>query len=229
MASFLQLVNNARREAGVSGAALLSLGGTLSEESARFKAWVADAWTDLQTEKGDLDFLRAEFSFSTVAAQRAYTTTDAGVNASFANWKPDTSVRAYRISEGVGDEQVVPFIPYQQFRDLYNFGTNRTLQQRPTFYTIDPTKQLLFGPTPDAVYNINGEYYKAPAALTADADVPAVEDKWHPLIVWYALRYYAYFESATEVLARAELHIDRLLPKFLNDRLPQIGFGAPLA
>ena len=40
--------------------------------------------------------------------------------------------------------------------------------------------------------------------LAVDADVPEMPVQFHNLIKYYAIEHYGYFESAPEVLARAE-------------------------
>jgi hypothetical protein len=50
MATFLDLVNLARSEAGVASGDLATLQTGLTLESNRFKNWVKNAWNDIQTK-----------------------------------------------------------------------------------------------------------------------------------------------------------------------------------
>jgi len=231
MSTFLQLVNDSRRECGAanSGVALATLGGTLSHEAARFKQWVVDAWVDIQRVKRTWQFMEREFSFNTTAGVQGYKSSDAAVAlTSFANWKRNT-LRAYLTATGVPDEQLLGFVDYPTFRNLYMFGNMATTRQRPVVYSIDPDKQIVLGPVPDAVYTIRGWYYKAPQTLAIDADLPLVDEEFHRLIVCKVMEKYGWWESAPEVLRRGELEGGRLMSQLEMDYLPKITFGATLA
>lgn len=225
--TYLQLVNRARQEGGASGAALSSLGGVLSQESQRFKDWVNEAWQEVQVHCADWDFMRLDFSFSTTIGDQTYTAADAGLT-SFRNWKRD-SFRAYTTSLGFGDEQLLGYCDWETFRNLYLYGNQRTVTGRPVLFSVKPDKSLVIGPVPDADYTVLGEYFKAPGALVADGDTPTIDDAYHMLIVWRAVHSYGLYEAAPEVVAKAEVHIKRLMSKLENDRMPEIGSGPPLA
>ncbi len=226
---YLQLVNRARQEGGVSGAALLSLGGTVSQETQRFKAWVNEAWRELQIHCKDWDFMRSDFEFDTTAAVQTYTAASLSTPlTSFRNWKRDT-FRAYTTSIGFGDEQILRFEPWESFRNLYLYGNQRSTTGRPVLFSIKPDKSLVIGPVPDAVYTINGEYFRQATDLVGDTDEPGITDEYHMLLVWRALRAYGLYESAAEVVVRADGEIKRLMSKIENDQMPEVTSGPPLA
>lgn len=228
--NYLQLVNRARQEGGVSGSALASLGGTLSQESQRFKDWVNEAWRELQTHVQDWDFMRSDFSFTTTANVSEYTAATLSTPlTSFRNWKRD-SFRLYTTATGFGDEQILGFLDYETFRNQYLFGAQRDVRARPVLFSIKPNKTLVLGSVPDSSgYTVVGEYFRLPGDLVADADTPGITTEYHMLIVWRAVREYALYESAAEVLARADQNIARLMSKIENDQMPEITSGPPLA
>lgn len=227
--NYLQLVNRARQEGGVSGAALVSLGGTVSQETQRFKDWINEAWRELQVHCKDWDFMRSDFSFDTVAAQQTYVAASLSTPlTSFRNWKRDT-FRAYTASVGFGDEQILRFEPWDSFRNLYLYGSQRSTTGRPVLFSIKPDKSLVIGPVPDAVYTVNGEYFRQATDLTGDTDTPGITDEYHMLLVWRALRAYGLYESASEVVVRADGEIKRLMSKIENDQMPEVTSGPPLA
>ena len=230
MSTFLQLVNQARDECAASGADLSSLGGTLSKQNVLFKKWVGDAWTSLQRRHQYWGFMERDFSFPTTAGVDTYAASDGAVNlTSFREWKVD-SFRAYLTATGVSDEQLLAGpISVQPFRDLYQFGTNSTVQQRPIAFTIDPRQRIVLGPTPNDIYTIRGKYYKAPQVLSADGDIPDVDTYYHDLIVFMAMEKYALYQSASEVLARAQLEGGRLMRELEAHYLPKIEAPDPLA
>ena len=66
--TFLQLINRARQECGVTGPDLTTVTG-LTGESLRFYNWINSAWVDIQTAHEDWQFMRLPFQFNTVASQ----------------------------------------------------------------------------------------------------------------------------------------------------------------
>jgi len=224
--NYLQLVNRARTECGVSGNDLTTTVGQ-SGENARFTNWVSTAYVDIQTARDDWDFLRGTFNFNTVAQQQTYTDSDAGISSDFGNWKND-SFRC-SLNASFEDEQLMAYMPYQEFRNLYQYGSMRTTYSRPVVVSFEPDKGIAFGPVPDQVYHINGEYYKKPIEFSADTDTPRFPDRYHMIIVYKAMMYYGGFESAPEVFSRGEYEFRRLIERLHIDQLPTTVSGPPLA
>jgi hypothetical protein len=224
--NLLQLVNQTRVECGVSGPTLSSV-QNLSGESARILAWVQQAWIDVQTSKEDWLFLRETFEFNTVASQWEYTAANAGLT-DFGNWKRD-SFRASSVGNLYRDEQLLNYMDWSTYRNLYRYANMRNTLARPVVVSITPNKDLAFGSTPDQAYVINGEYYTQPVSLSADTDIPGIPDRFHMIIVYRAMMYYAGYESAPEVLARGDFEYRRLYSRMEIDQLPTIVSGPPLA
>lgn len=232
--TYLEMVNRVRREAGESGSDLVSLGGTLAASNTRIKSWVNEAWIDIQRLHAQWQFMLSDFSFTTTIGVGTYTAATLSTPiTTFKNWKLDT-FRAYNTAAGFPDEQLLPYLPFAAFRNMYLFGDMRTTQTRPTFYSVDQSKALRLGPLPDAIYTVNGQYWRLPEGFTADSDTPqttapAFTEDYHMLIVWKALESYGLFESATEVLVRAQRESMKVLSRLQIDQLPTMGYGAPLA
>jgi hypothetical protein len=224
--NLLQLVNQTRVECGVSGPTLSSA-QNLTGESARILAWVQQAWIDVQTSKEDWLFLRETFEFNTVASQWEYTAANAGLT-DFGNWKRD-SFRASSVNNLYRDEQLLNYMDWTTYRNLYRYANMRNTLARPVVVSITPNKDLAFGSTPDQIYTINGEYYTQPVSLTADIDIPGIPARFHMIIVYRAMMYYAGYESAAEVLARGDFEYRRLYSRMEIDQLPTIVSGPPLA
>lgn len=225
--NLLQLVNQTRIECGVSGPALATA-QSQSGESARIVAWVQQAWIDVQTSKEDWLFLREPFTFNTVADQWQYNAaTDCGLT-DFGNWKRD-SFRASTVGNNYQDEQLLNYMEWTTYRNLYRYANMRNTKARPVVVSITPEKDLAFGSIPDQAYVIDGEYYTQPVSLTADTDSPAIPARFHMIIVYRAMMYYAGYEAAPEVLARGDFEYRRLYARMEIDQLPTIVSGAPLA
>lgn len=233
MSTFLQLVNIARQEAGVASNDLTTLQGTLSTETNRFKNWIGREWLRVQADKPDWQFMRRSSQFTLTASKYLYSPTEVGAAATpaftaatFGNWKRD-SFRIY--STDYTDEMLAGFMPWETFRNVYQYGSMRNSLSRPVAFSVAPDKSLAFGITPDLGYGVVFEYYTAPLALSADGDTPTMPAQFHDLIVYRALRAYGVFMAAPEVLQRADMEIARIHPKLLADQLPVFLSGPPLA
>ena len=228
--TFLELVNRLRVECGVSGPALSTVAGQLAgSENARMVAWIQQAWIDIQTSKEDWLFLREPFQFNTVTQQQIYTPAQAGITTTdFGNWKRD-SFRCSSVGSNYADEQLLNYMEWTTFRNLYIYANMRFTYARPVVVTIDPHKNLGFGAIPDIPYVIVGEYYTQPVPLTLDADEPAIPTRFHMMIVYRAMMYYAGYEAAPEVMSRGEFEYKRLASRLEIDQLPTVVSGPPLA
>ena len=224
--NLLQLVNQARVECGVSGPALTTAVGQTGE-SGRMVAWVVQAWTDIQTSKEDWLFMRESFDFNTTANVWEYSPTDAGLT-DFGNWKRD-SFRCASDLTLFRDEQLLNYMEWTTFRNLYRYANMRNTTARPVVVSIMPNKDLAFGSTPDGIYVIDGEYYTQPVTLAADADTPLLPTRFHMAIVYRSMMYYAGYEAAPEVMARGDFEYRRLYSRMEIDQLPTLISGPPLA
>lgn len=228
---YLGFVNRTRVECGVSGsnAALTTLIG-VSGENARIANWVRAAWNDVQTVKEDWDWKRRPFEFNTVTQQQTYTPAQTGVGVQFGNWKRD-SFRCSLVGQNYADEQLLNFMEFTTFRNLYQYGNMRRTYARPVVVSITPgsSKNLAFGSIPDQPYVITGEYYAAPYDLVNDTDTLDIPTRFELLVVYRAMMYYGGYESAPEVYQRGELEFKRLMNRLNIDQLPTIVSGPPLA
>lgn len=223
--SFLQMVQRLRQESGTSGNGPVTVAAQTGDYK-RLVDWISTAWMDIQNERRDWFFMRQAISFNTVAGQRAYTAEQAGV-ASFGNFKRD-SFRQYRVSIGFGSECDIYFLPYDQFRNMYMRNSTRTLTGQPLNFTIDPSKNFLLGPIPDAIFNINGEGYAMPTEFALDADRSTMPSQYHMAIVWKALQYYGTYEAASESFDRGKTAYDAIMSPLYVDQLPEFCLGEPL-
>ena len=224
--NLLELVNRTRSECGISGPALTSV-QNLTGEAARVRDWVKTAWIDLQASKEDWNFMRNGAVFTLTADKQFYTPTEAGVD-DFGNWKRD-SFRCSTNGNNYLDEQLLNYMEYTTFRNLYMYANMRNTFARPVVVTIDPQKNLGFGSIPDQPYVIVGEYYSKPYELEADTDEPDMPERYQMAIVYRAMQYYAGYEAAPEVLTRGQYEFNRLMKRLEIDQLPTLISGAPLA
>ena len=224
MSTFLELCNIVAKECGND--AVTTVVGQTGNRADTVR-WTAEAWMDIQRAQRHWAWMRDSFSFTTTAAQEAYTPTDAAPTGagltSFRLWYTNT----FRCYSSVADEQFISFVPYATYRDRYQFGTQTS--SRPSRFTVRPKdKAILLANIPDAVYTIRGEYQKSATALSANTDEPGMPDDFHILVAYGAMLKYAAVENAPEVEARAREGWRVTMSALMADQLPPIEFGEPL-
>jgi len=89
---FIDLVKALRRECGVSGTDATVTGAT--GEWARLVNWTAQAYTEIQMENTDWQWMRKSKTFNTVANQGEYDLTADLALTDFADWR-EKSFRVY--------------------------------------------------------------------------------------------------------------------------------------
>lgn len=226
--TYLQLVQRLKQECGVTGPDLLSVQGQLVADIARLTNWINAAWIDIQNARRDWFFMRQNVQFNaTPDGGRLYTPAQVGIP-HLASYKLD-SFRCYSAALGVSNQQILPWEPYDQFRNLYLFGANSLVSARPILFSVDPHKNVVLGPIPNETYVISGEAYLQPAPLVNDNDIPTLPDQFHMLIVYKAMMYFGGFDAAPDVYDRGEIEFKRMMLQLQMDQAPQITFGGPLA
>jgi hypothetical protein len=226
---YLDLINRARVECGASGASTpLTVVTGLTGEAARFAGWVQEGWDDLQSLREDFDFMRKPFEFTLTAQKQMYTPDEAGVGIDFGNWKRD-SFRIASVGSNYGDEQLIGFMDFNTFRNMYQYGNMRTTYQRPVIMTVSPSKSLGFGCSPDQPYVCIGEYFRRPSEFVLATDKPDIPARFHMLIVYKAMMSYGRYMSAPEVYSGAESEYKKLLGLFMLNQTPPLISGPPLA
>lgn len=215
--NFLELCQELSREAATSGAIATVL--NQSGESGRLVNWIAKAYRFVLNKHTDWTFLRTDVAFDTAAGNSTYTAAGAGVT-EFGEWMFADGWRCYTKATGFGDEQPVKFMPYDRFRNQCMFGTQRQVVGRPLVVTERPDQSLQFWPTPDAVYSVVGEQFRAPARLAANESVPIFPAKFHDVIVYRALMMYGEYEGDATVFASAQSNFNRLFTKMEELYLP---------
>lgn len=224
--NFLQLCQRTREKCGISGSGPAAVTGQ-SGEMLRVVNWVNEAWMEIQNSRTNWMWMRGEFTFNTVAAQQAYTLTDAGVAATHSHWWIDT-LRIYRTDVGVNDEQHLHKTDYAAFRDVYQFSAR--MNGRPTAVAERPWDQaLLLGPVPEQIYTVVGEYQKKATEMAANIDVPSLPTQYHMLIVYEAMTKYAAYEAAPEVMAGVQTSYSEIKSALYDNQQPDFSLGGPLA
>lgn len=232
LTTFLQLVQQLAKECGTTKdpATTITTVQSATGEVGRLASWIQTAWRDIQSLHPDWQFLRSSVSFTTTNGQATYTLTQCGLAANtFGAWVRD-SFRNYLTATGQSSEIFMSYMPYDVWRNAYQYGAMRTSYSQPFTVTIAPGMSLGLGPVPLSGYTVIGDYYQAPVDLQLDADTPSLPS-WHNkmLIVYKAMMSYGAFESAPEVYARGETEYNKLITRLENDQLLEVVGGPPLA
>ncbi len=223
--TFLQLCQLTREKCGISGTGPASV-TSQSGEMARVVNWVQEAWIELQQRNRDWDWMRAEFCLATEQYRQDYAPSTASLT-DFSRWHGET-FRAYKDVYGVADQQWLVEWDYESFRNTYMYATQTP--GRPTVFAVRPRdKALLFGSIPDDVYEIRGEYQKAPRPFLSGTDIPSLPEEFHMLIVYGAMKKYAFYENAPEVAISADRMYDAMLNGLLMNQSPAFCLGGALA
>lgn len=237
MSTFLQLCQETCRECGIaSGDAVpLAVTGQVGELD-RIVNWVANSWTDIQNRHENWRWMRVGFTLATSAADDTYAYTDCidditGIAiARFSKWHVDDPYdppKIYLTASGVSVEGWMTYWDWRAFKRIYKIGAQNDAE--PSVITIDPQDNLVLGSQPDAAYTVSGDFQRGPQILAANGDIPDMPTKFHKLIVYEAMKHYALYESAQEVLTKADYYSKRLMRQLEAEQLPTPILGSPMA
>lgn len=237
MMTLLELVQRAMQECGVSGTIVTTVG--LAGEQLRVLDWVKTAWREVQAKHDDWTWMRssnlAGGGVSFIPAAGVPVTplgSGAGtvgvIAATFGKWVTG-SFRTYLTSVGTNNETMLDDISYDEWRDGYMYGAQRTVQTRPVVIAPGPAMQLCVGPPTNGLYTVTGDFYTAPTSMTLDADTPTgLPSGYDMVIVYQAMLYYGGYEAAPEVLDRGTVGYSKLMSEMEAKWLPECGFAGCL-
>lgn len=224
--TFLAGVNLARLECGITSGDLTTLTG-LTGKNLQIKNWYNRAWMDVQRKHFNWEWMRSSFSFATVQNQQEYTVAQTNA-ANYGRWIPET-FRTRITTQGYTTELWMFEWDWEQFRNLYIFGAQRTVAARPYVFAIKPNKSICLGPLPDGLgYTVIGDYFTAALPLVNDSDVPALPDQFVDIIMHKTKMYYGQEEGASEVYSSGMSDFSRMLAELECDQLTPYDFGGAL-
>jgi hypothetical protein len=222
--NYLQLCQRVYLEGGIAG----SISSTQNQtgEALRIATWVASAYTEILNDQGLVwNLVRKSAVVPLAVGVGTYSFTDLGLTDGV-QWDP-TSMRV-ALNANLSDETFLGGQRFPEFRDFWLFSSRRTVTSRPINVAVDTDTNLRIAPIPDQAYNLILQYQGMPANLAGDADVPVIPTRFQLAIVWKALRAYGMFESAPEVVVRADMEFKTVMQQLEADQSPQVIVGAPL-
>lgn len=222
--NFLELCQRLCLEAGISGTGPTTVVDQAGEYE-KVVSWISSAYEDIQNTNNMWNFLRHNFTFSTILGVQDYTTASVSLP-ELATWQ--TGSEDFTVYLTTSDEQYLTYISWNDFKSIYLFGSNRDQTGRPTVITVKPDRSVSLWPTPDDIYTITGEYFKKAQTMVANTSSPIIPSQFHMLIVWRALMFYGAFMAANEKYEHGQNEYGKLLRKLSISELPKMKFGRPL-
>lgn len=226
--NFLEICKKVASDSGtVAGVPNFTTIAGATGRVAQVIGWTSDAWVDIQNERNDWLWMRRVFDKALLADTNTYTAAGLAIPR-VSRWLQDRlgyqTFSIYDPAIGRKDEGKISYITYDRWRDIYDSGVHD--KSRPSHWSVSPTNELLFGPTPDKVYNVRGEYRLKPQVLTADADVPEMPEEYHRLIVGETLKIMSRSDEAFNALASMAPQYERLRNPLVREQTPDIDMWA---
>jgi hypothetical protein len=199
--NFLQLVNQLQFESGAGNAPLTSVIGQTGETK-RLVDWVRQANIRIQTMYVDWKFLRSQLepTFITGIGMQDYAAPD--------------DLNYWNMKSFVLDDIDIRATEYHPIDDRFQSNTIG----RPDKVSVLDDNQLRFWPVPDGGYLVEAEYFIKPVDLDpmvvdANSQISLIPEQFHWVIVYDALRYYANYENAPEIMNQAREGIALWMPR----------------
>lgn len=188
--------------------------GETTEHRSRLVRWIQQAWSDIQEDQDQWDFMVQTTDIPLVTGQVVYPIADL-VNAQagediYDEIVPFTAPLDYRyiwLGKTVDSQlQLNPtyYVQPEFFfgdRDRYNINTTGV----PSRWSIDRSGCIVFDAKPsNDDYHMRFQFKLLPQWLTDDADVPRnLPERYHMLIVYRAMVFYAGFDESQPQFGRA--------------------------
>lgn len=224
MPTFLELCQATRQESAISGSGPTTVVGQTGMLK-KVVDWVNRAWREIQNGRDDWLWMKKTFTFDTIASVGNYTASGISLT-DFAEWERDT-FRIYLASDGLAGEIELAWIDYDSWRRAFNTGSQTDGQ--PIYFTVKPDKSIQLAPVPNGIYTVSGDYRQAAQSLSGNTDEPGMPARFHEMIMYKALMYYAVHDDAAEIYADAAKQYTLLHDMLVRDQVENnITFGAPL-
>lgn len=231
--TFLELVQELQERCGVVGTSVSTVVAQ-DGENQRLVNWINNAWLDVQ-RRHKWNFLYSDVSFQTQSGTYIYTNGAAGAGSTgvedLGKFDMD-SFRCYVTADGQDGEHYMTDVPYDWFRDTYEFGNGLNLSGKPYIISCRRSdRALLLGPNPDAIHTVYGKFWKMAEKMTvADASTPTgLPEELHMMIVYKAMVKYGMYEAAPEVVQEGRDEYASMLKQAQDIILDDIEPWQPLA
>ncbi len=234
MSTFLELCQAVARE---SGTVPIGQPETVSSQTGRLLRivnWVDEAYRIIQRSEADWRWLRANFSYQTIANVSVYDAESLNITERFSRWvyqseSGDNLFSIYLTSEGQSDEGLLQYVEYNTFRREFLVGSAATQTGKPIYITINDSNHLVLYPTPNAAYTLRGRYRKFHQTLSADDDIPEMPAEFHDAIRYRALMLMATFDESFAQNPMWAGEYAEIMDRLRQHQLPRVSLPEPLA
>ena len=201
MTDFVTLAQETRHLAGLSGTGPADVSTATNIELTTVRN-VRDAWIRIQAARYPWKWMWKEYELTPGGNDRLqsipntedYLLTDV----------ERIHVKTFRnflTSLGTTDRQRMTFVPWEAWQEKYAVANITASRPRQCTRLPNGTLRLY---KPNDIYSIEFETQKEPQTLLVNADIPEMPVKYHPLIVYEALKIYGKANDAPEVIKLAE-------------------------
>jgi len=207
--NYLEMVREALREASISGPGPTSLATARGIEE-RFASWVKRAWLQIQEERRDYSFMRQAKTFTLAPGKSEYSLEELEVT-DLDRWDFRQGT-FYPLAEPTKKRVLQSDLDYDDYLLHLSLQSGQTGPVTSVMVIAGTYADLLFWPTPTEEYSVSIPYYRVPAELVLESDVPAIQPaNLHWAIVWRALLFYAYYDGAVEIAEEANEEYNRYI------------------
>lgn len=205
--TFLDIVQRAYRESGIGGSTGPVTTIAQTGRNGDFVTWAKTAFEDIQNLRDNWNFAWTTGAFTLTADKDSYDPVlDFGITAGVAEWVREGAY-IYRPASGLSSRLWLGYLEWARFREL-------PVPPVPGFanvFSVQPDGQVRYYPKPEQTYTVVHEYYRNPQALTVDADVPRIPERFHMAIVWKTVMHYATFNKDFTLHDTAEEKYEKIL------------------
>lgn len=215
--TFIELVQEAYREAGIGGAAPTTVLNQVGRKADMVR-FVQQAYERIQNMHEDWTFnwITATFDLTEDVDTYARGLRDVRKEGSY----------CYDNSVGITSRQWLTFWEWERFRHL----VIPPAAGIPTHFTVKPDHVMQYFPVPDrANLKVVHEYHLYPQALAADTDEPRIPENYQDVIVWRAVMLFCDRVKDAQRYDTAKGEYDEYIDAMERKCRPGIMLGGALA
>ena len=193
---------------------------------------VADAYEDIQNSQDSWTWTQKQTTILLPMGKRILSVADITAQIpTYDSLMPDLIGSGFRyvlinrVASGVAGQTPATYVPYQTWRGLIDRNIIPTAQ--PYLYTIQPDGSLEFNSIADQDYTITCDYKLkldewAQSGVDPDAQIPILPKRYHKVIGWRAVMYWAGTVESPGKYGFAKSNYDRMMRDMLNNCLPEM-------
>lgn len=192
--------------------------------------WVNLAYSDVQQEQANWNFMNQTGTFSTSTRITTFTTLQStfptlDILTPFFDPNGTRYITCHPALSSTPVNKVFyeDYSTWRGYRDRDPIPTGL-----PAYYTIAPNKSFQLWPTPDQTYTFNVNYRSTVDVLTGDSSVPIIPPRYHDAIGWRAIYYWALQRENPNKLQLASRQYEGIMNQLRQDQLPEWFFKQTL-